>query len=96
MPADYEQSLSTWRSSIENAADAHVVAMQAMATTNACRSLPGKIRGLICAQADEFTLWVAYRQVSRLVRSEAELEFARTHLTQLRIQFVCSGKIPGI
>ncbi|EAT86750.2 hypothetical protein HBI56_130870 [Parastagonospora nodorum] len=60
--------------------------MRALATTNACHSLPRKIWGLICAQADDFTLLVVYRQVSRLVRSEAEREFARTHLPKLCVE----------
>lgn len=81
---------------IEDAADTHTAAAHPMTTTNSCGHLPGEIWGLICAEADDFTLWVVYRQVSKLVRSEAEREFARTRLPELRINLTCSAKIPGL
>lgn len=95
-PEDYEQSLCASRISIEHAADGHTAAAQPMATANSCRSLPGEIWDLICAQAEDFALWVAYRQVSKVVRSEAEREFVQTRLPKLCIKLPYSGRIPGL
>lgn len=42
---------------------------------------------------DEYTLWVICRQVSRTFRAEAEREFAKTRLPQLRINWASMGEI---
>jgi hypothetical protein len=58
-----------------------------MAANNspACRPLLAEIWGQICAHVDDFSLWVACRQVSKMVRDEAGREFARTRLPQLKL-----------
>jgi hypothetical protein len=55
----------------------------------ACRALLAEIWGHICAHVDVFSLWIACRQVSKMVRAEAEREFARTRLPQLKLGWNC-------
>jgi hypothetical protein len=64
-----------------------------MANLLSCCPLSSEVWSLICAQTDDFTLWIVYRQVSKVMRAEAEREFARTRLPQLRIKFSCCGRI---
>lgn len=50
-------------------------------------SLPPEIWGHVFRYVDTFTLWTTCRQVSRLLRQEAEGEVARTRLSALSIQW---------
>jgi hypothetical protein len=60
-----------------------------MRTSNspACRPLPADIWGQVLTQVDDFTLWIPCHQISRMIRDEAEREFARTRLSQLKIDW---------
>jgi hypothetical protein len=52
-----------------------------------CSSLPAEIWASIFTFTDDFTLWVSCRQVTRMLRAEAEREFARTRLCKLRFKW---------
>jgi hypothetical protein len=52
------------------------------------RPLPTEIWGHIFSTVDGLTLWVSCRQVSKMLRSEAEPEFAQTRLPHLQIQWI--------
>ncbi|KAF2832508.1 hypothetical protein CC86DRAFT_90526 [Ophiobolus disseminans] len=55
-------------------------------------SLPAELWGQILSYMDDFSLWVPCRQVSRMLRTEAEYAFARTRLPQLEIEWACTVK----
>ncbi|KAF1848862.1 uncharacterized protein K460DRAFT_81747 [Cucurbitaria berberidis CBS 394.84] len=53
----------------------------------ACRPLPPELWAQICTHIDDFTLWVICRQVSPVLKAEAEREFVKTHLPNLRMKW---------
>ena len=50
-----------------------------------CAPLPAELWGQILGYMDDFSLWVPCRQVSRMLRSEAEYEFTKTRLSSLKL-----------
>src|SRR4051812_30490553 len=62
-------------------------------THKTCPALPAELWGQICSYNDDLTLWMVYRYVSKLLRSEAEREFAQTRLPQLDLTWTCIGDV---
>ena len=50
-----------------------------------CRPLPPEMWAEICSHIDDSTLWIVCRQVSTVLRAEAEREFATSRLPFLKM-----------